>query len=153
MKYKLGMLNRGLYIRLNEDGVKKDLALVKNHGIPPSRMSDFIRWTAIERTIYENDIYDEIDTYLKFKYDRVKEWNRIKKKEKFFERLVERDGAICNNKLCGSLEKLTIDHLISPLLDGENSMYNLQLLCLPCNSSKGKKLDWDGIVKNRKIKK
>ena len=150
MKSKLGTLTRALYIRFNSEVVKRDLLLVPNHGIPNSRMGDFINWASVERTIYENDIYDEIDTYLKYKYDRIKEWIKVKRREKFFEKLLKRDGRFCSNKSCGSPHDLTIDHIVSPLLGGENILSNLQLLCRKCNSSKGKKLDWDGIIKSNK---
>ena len=53
-------------------------------------------------------------------------------------RLVERDGATCMD--CGSLERLTIDH-IQPLAEwGTNDIENLRLLCHSCNTSRGRTL-------------
>ena len=148
MKSELGKLTRGLYIRLNSVGVEKDLSLVKNHGIPPSKIKDFIKWASIERTCYENDIYYEIDTYLKCKYNLTKEWIRIRKTENFFLKLVERDGYFCQN--CFSIHNLTIDHITPRTLLGAHTLDNMQLLCRRCNSSKGNKLSW---MENNKYKR
>jgi hypothetical protein len=40
---------------------------------------------------------------------------------------------------CGSKDNLTIDHIIPVVEGGKNEFPNLQVLCKPCNSSKGKK--------------
>lgn len=49
-----------------------------------------------------------------------------------------RDGGRCVK--CGSNANLEFDHIIPVALGGANSIANLQLLCQPCNSSKGKKI-------------
>ena len=49
--------------------------------------------------------------------------------------IVDRDGEFCVR--CRGTEKLTIDHIIPLKLLGRGELSNLQLLCKPCNSSKG----------------
>ena len=41
---------------------------------------------------------------------------------------------------CGSKDKLSIDHIIPVIKNGTNCIDNLQILCLPCNKSKGTKI-------------
>ena len=45
---------------------------------------------------------------------------------------------------CGSEDRLEIDHILPIVLGGSSDPSNLQLLCLPCNRSKGRKHpdDW-----------
>lgn len=45
------------------------------------------------------------------------------------------DGRFCNH--CGSLENLSIDHIIPYSLGGETTIDNSQVLCRKCNSKKG----------------
>jgi hypothetical protein len=51
--------------------------------------------------------------------------------------VMARDGGRCQE--CGTTEDLTIDHKIVPWSEGGSSTdpQNLQVLCRPCNSSKG----------------
>jgi len=42
--------------------------------------------------------------------------------------------------ICGSTEKLTIDHIVPVSRGGDNSIENLTTLCKSCNSSKGSRL-------------
>lgn len=49
--------------------------------------------------------------------------------------IFKRDGMIC--KFCEATENLTLDHIVSVLNGGENTPSNIQVLCQPCNSSKG----------------
>lgn len=48
----------------------------------------------------------------------------------------------CEHKClaCGSTEKLTLDHIVPVYLGGLTSPDNPQVLCAPCNSSKGIKI-------------
>jgi hypothetical protein len=50
-------------------------------------------------------------------------------------RLVERDGDRCN--ACHRSGELFVDHRIPTSRGGSNDPSNLQLLCQPCNNSKG----------------
>lgn len=69
---------------------------------------------------------------------RMRRGNWVPSKEIRY-RLIERDGDTCN--LCGSPPKpgkvLHIDHVRPLLHGGGNEDENLQLLCGPCNWSKG----------------
>lgn len=49
--------------------------------------------------------------------------------------LIRRDGRAC--RYCGSGENLTIDHIVPKADGGTNDPRNLQLLCAPCNATKG----------------
>ena len=50
-------------------------------------------------------------------------------------RIFRRDGFCC--KICGSIDDLTIDHIIPISKDGSDDDDNLQTLCKSCNSRKG----------------
>lgn len=52
-------------------------------------------------------------------------------------RIMERDGFQC--VVCGAQTKLTMDHIVPQSAGGGNEDDNLQTLCRPCNTSKGKK--------------
>jgi hypothetical protein len=54
------------------------------------------------------------------------------------ERVLKRDRHRC--KYCGSTEMLQIDHVIPVARGGRTHFENLQVLCQPCNGSKGAKL-------------
>lgn len=52
--------------------------------------------------------------------------------------LLERYNHQCLS--CGSMERLSADHVVPLALGGSNSIDNIQPLCIPCNSKKGKKV-------------
>lgn len=56
------------------------------------------------------------------------------KSREFFVQLVVRDGVGCSH--CGTLEHLTVDHIIPLARGGENELANMQILCKSCNSRK-----------------
>jgi 5-methylcytosine-specific restriction endonuclease McrA len=58
--------------------------------------------------------------------------------------LLAEAGGVCT--ACGGTDKLAIDHIIPRSRGGTNDRENLQVLCTPCNSSKGAKMpsDWKG---------
>lgn len=60
------------------------------------------------------------------------------KKQCLFERQ-EGKCAKCGKEF--SINGLTFDHIVPLCRDGTNDMPNLQLLCKPCNSRKGKNMD------------
>lgn len=55
-----------------------------------------------------------------------------KKKVRLF--IFNRDKNKCLR--CGSIDKLTLDHIVAIHCGGENKLSNLQTLCRSCNSSK-----------------
>ena len=50
----------------------------------------------------------------------------------------ERDEGKCTK--CGSSEDIELDHIIPLAKGGSNNKNNIQLLCAPCNRSKGSKV-------------
>ena len=55
-------------------------------------------------------------------------WRRIR------QTIINRDRCC---QMCGTEEKLTVDHIIPRVLGGDDNPSNLQVLCGSCNSSKG----------------
>lgn len=51
----------------------------------------------------------------------------------------ERDGHRCGE--CGATEDLTLDHIFPWTHGGKDIVSNLRVLCRPCNSSKGARID------------
>lgn len=56
------------------------------------------------------------------------------KSREYFTQLVLRDGGFCVK--CGSVQQLTVDHIVPLARGGGNELDNLQILCKSCNSSK-----------------
>ncbi|MBA2684056.1 MAG: HNH endonuclease [Gemmatimonadaceae bacterium] len=50
-------------------------------------------------------------------------------------RIYERDGYRCLT--CGSIERLSLDHIIPFSHGGQDTEENLRTLCTPCNSRRG----------------
>lgn len=46
-----------------------------------------------------------------------------------------RDGRAC--KICGSVDRPSVDHIEPIARGGPSNLGNLQVLCVPCNSRKG----------------
>ena len=47
----------------------------------------------------------------------------------------ERDGYAC--VVCGAIDRLSLDHIIAYSRGGEDTVENLQTMCVSCNSKKG----------------
>lgn len=64
--------------------------------------------------------------------------------ERLRKELIAEAGFAC--VACGSSERLCIDHIMPRRRGGTNDRANLQVLCAPCNTSKGSKLpeQWAG---------
>jgi hypothetical protein len=58
------------------------------------------------------------------------------------EKIKLQSGQVCN--YCGSIEKLTLDHIFTLKYGGQDNAENLIFACRTCNSSKGKKdlMEW-----------
>jgi len=48
--------------------------------------------------------------------------------------IIKRDGCC---QMCGTEERLSVDHIVPRHLGGDDNPNNLQVLCSSCNSSKG----------------
>lgn len=55
-------------------------------------------------------------------------WRRIRKA------IIDRDQCC---QICGTEDRLTVDHIVPRVLGGDDNPSNLQVLCSTCNSSKG----------------
>ena len=55
-------------------------------------------------------------------------WRRIR------EQIIRRDGCC---QMCGTEERLSVDHIVPRILGGDDNPSNLQTLCSSCNSAKG----------------
>jgi 5-methylcytosine-specific restriction endonuclease McrA len=56
------------------------------------------------------------------KWRKLREW------------IIKRDGCC---QMCGTEERLSVDHIVPRHLGGDDNPSNLQVLCSSCNSSKG----------------
>lgn len=57
-----------------------------------------------------------------------RKWSRIRKT------IIDRDQCC---QMCGTEDRLTVDHIVPRVLGGDDNPSNLQVLCSSCNSSKG----------------
>lgn len=74
-------------------------------------------------------------------FSRSTQYNLFKRKlpKRIRQAVFERDGRSC--KICGFDDGPTfIDHIYPKSLGGTNDLENLQVLCLSCNSTKGKRV-------------
>ncbi len=55
-------------------------------------------------------------------------WRKIR------EQIIRRDGCC---QMCGSDERLSVDHIVPRVAGGDDNPSNLQVLCSSCNSAKG----------------
>ena len=55
-------------------------------------------------------------------------WRKIRQS------VINRDGCC---QMCGTEERLSVDHIVPRHLGGDDNPTNLQVLCSSCNSSKG----------------
>jgi len=65
--------------------------------------------------------------------------NRLQIPKVVRQRVYDRDGHKCVK--CGSMEALTLDHIVPWSRGGEDTVENLQTMCQPCNSRKGNRLE------------
>ncbi len=72
--------------------------------------------------------------------ERRVEADRILRDEGFRNRILSRDGNQCRH--CKSTQDLSIDHIVPIWSGGTNRESNLQVLCRPCNSRKGTRVEY-----------
>lgn len=65
-----------------------------------------------------------------------RQWDHMRKGMSPF--VFERDNYRC--RICGTTERLSVDHVVPLHLGGTNEFENLQTLCLSCNCRKGAEL-------------
>jgi hypothetical protein len=103
---------------------------------------DFKRLQFIEDWLdYDNYkfSYEKLNLVIKAKnIVKSSESNRQPIPQDIKTRVWQRDEGKCVN--CGSNEKLEYDHIIPIVKGGANTFRNIQLLCEPCNRSKGAKI-------------
>ena len=103
---------------------------------------DFKRLQFIEDWLdYDNYkfSYEKLNLVIKAKnIVKSSESNRQPIPQDIKTRVWQRDEGKCVN--CGSNEKLEYDHIIPVVKGGANTFRNIQLLCEPCNRSKGAKI-------------
>lgn len=73
-------------------------------------------------------------------------WYDISKRD----RIMARDGRRC--VWCGKRRRLTVDHIVPRSRGGSNCDINLRVLCAPCNTMKGDRLDIEipGLIAERR---
>ena len=69
---------------------------------------------------------------------RRKEANKYTVDPEIRSAVFEKHGEVCVE--CGSIDNITLDHIIPVVKGGEDSIENLQPLCVSCNSKKGSSL-------------
>lgn len=65
--------------------------------------------------------------------------HRVRAGGRLTRQMIEEVYRSCNYTCvkCGTKEKLSLDHIKPVVLGGSNALENLQILCMPCNLSKG----------------
>lgn len=93
------------------------------------------------RVIYETDrAVDESAQFWEFRASyayRRQQANAFIADPKLRKAIFKRDGKVCRK--CGSTKRLSIDHVIPVARGGGDELENLQVLCMVCNASKGKR--------------
>lgn len=92
------------------------------------------KWIKSERRIKAQSKYKKSEIEKNLSRNRAKIYHLTRKgilKDWFNESI--KNGCI----KCGSKEKLSVDHIIPYSKSKDNSLNNLQILCLSCNSKKG----------------
>lgn len=86
------------------------------------------------------EIFREYDSYL-YHWTETRKFMKEQRvyadshKTQFIEQVVERDGSrLC--ALCGSNDRIVLDHIIPISQGGPSELKNFQLLCTPCNQNK-----------------
>lgn len=89
---------------------------------------------------YMSESEDSVQALISNSYEaRRQAANRFTSNEGVRRAVFERCGAVCVD--CGSKERLTLDHIIPVVEGGRDEISNIQVLCLPCNSAKGGRLE------------
>jgi hypothetical protein len=85
------------------------------------------------RSSYGGDPYSVVHLVRRQQYRRFQP--RLAIPQQLRHEVYERDGWRCVS--CGTQEALSLDHVWPYSLGGEDTLENLQTMCMPCNSRKG----------------
>lgn len=88
----------------------------------------------IKNIEFKNDLIEKLKNYTEDCSDLFRMANRSEISKKLAEEIMERDNYTC--QICGSIEDLTIDHILPRTLGGKNIKENLRVLCRSCNSKR-----------------
>lgn len=88
----------------------------------------------IKNIEFKNDLIEKLKNYTEDCSDLFRMANRSEISKKLAEEIMERDDYTC--QICGSIEDLTIDHILPRTLGGKNIKENLRVLCRSCNSKR-----------------
>lgn len=95
------------------------------------------------RRLQSEKYKDKIEFYRQAHREEAKEYSRqyrLRRKAKglpngkaaiWFKRIADRDGAVC--KHCGTLQNLSVNHIVPQCVGGKYSYDNLEILCKICN--------------------
>lgn len=128
IKYSLG---RGNYIF--HDRV---LTVENDEGLPEKELLIKIKHWVLQKEKAFERVEKQIDSFEKMNETEAARRENIIDSVKLF--VWQRDQGKCVK--CGSNEKLEFDHIVPVVLGGSNTERNIQILCEPCNRSKGKNL-------------
>jgi 5-methylcytosine-specific restriction endonuclease McrA len=106
---------------------------------PPFSLDDFLTATGRMHVTRRHRRGRITDVQVSMKGRRS---NRRNPSQKMRQYVMRRDGAACRR--CGTTEALSIDHIVPWSFGGPTTPSNLQVLCTPCNSSKGNRIERGG---------
>ncbi|HLE90706.1 MAG TPA: HNH endonuclease signature motif containing protein [Anaerolineales bacterium] len=130
MSNKINLADYTQYFIPTDDGVLVDTEIFKHRKSLGNKVWDLLKLMCGGGTNKDISAFEHSpdDWYL-----ARKEFDSLR--DKFFYELARRDGAMC--KECGSMEDLTVDHIIPLSRGGRNDLINMKILCRRDNSRKG----------------
>lgn len=94
------------------------------------------RWRRIAAKLMEEELIEACGESYKVAFAQPSDWGRRSPTRIERAIVVKRNGGeIC--AACGATERLSVDHIRPVSKGGQDHYANLQILCRPCNSSKG----------------
>lgn len=90
----------------------------------------------IDRSVNRSKAYREYINSYEYRKRIAKQYTSNRK---IRATVFDRDGKVC--KHCGGTTSLSLDHIVPVSRGGGNTLENIQVLCKPCNSKKGNKIN------------